>query len=149
MKIRAMFRGNIALNEKIKQIKNRLTTRYPVFVGLPAGSGNDEQGTSLVAIGAMLEFGSTENNIPQYSFLRLPLRQNIGNIQAHFRSLSPKVSRGEITASAMFRQIGQEVAGYCKAAVPSDIVPTNTSPFTVSRIGIGVLKQAITYVLED
>ena len=147
MKIRATFRGNIALSEKIKQIERRLTTQQQVFVGLPARSGNDEQGTPLVAIGAMLEFGSAENHIPQYSFLRLPLRQNISKIQASFRSLSPKVSRGEITASGMFGQIGQEAADFCKAAVPSDVVPGNTSPS--AHIDTDALKKAITYVLED
>lgn len=149
MKIRATFHGNIVLSEKIKQIESRLTTQHQVFVGLPAGSGNDEQGTPLVAIGAMLEFGSAENHIPQHSFLRLPLRQNTGNIQARFRSLVPKVSRGEITASGMFGQIGQEVAVYCKAAVPTEVVLTNTSQPALFPGDIHALRQAITYVLED
>lgn len=93
--------------------------------------------------------------IPERSFLRVPLRQNQDNIKKAFRSLTGKVTRGEITAFQMLDQIGARAAGYCKEAIETGIAPAN-APSTIRAkdsstplINHGFLKGEITHVVED
>ncbi|ARD61146.1 hypothetical protein Y71_14910 [Kosakonia radicincitans DSM 16656] len=155
MKINAEVHGGNKIARKLKQIQDRLTAKRRVLVGLPAGSGNYEDGAPLVVIGAVQEFGSANGLIPERSFLRVPLRQNQDNIKKGFRALSGKVARGEITAFQMLDQIGARAAGYCQDAISAGIEPAN-APSTIARKGsatplidTGTLRQAITHVVED
>lgn len=94
-------------------------------------------------------------NIPERSFLRVPLRQNQDNIKKAFRALTGAVTRGEITVLQMLEQIGARAAGYCKEAIEQGIEPAN-APSTIKQKGSakplvnhGTLKGSITYVVED
>ena len=57
MKLKTEVRGGDKLAKKLKQIQDRLTSKKRVLVGLPASSGNHEDGAPLVVIGAAHEFG--------------------------------------------------------------------------------------------
>ncbi|MGA9617028.1 MAG: hypothetical protein WBR09_07650, partial [Serratia proteamaculans] len=81
MKFNTEVRGGEKLAKKLKQIQDRLTSKKRVLVGLPAGSGNYEDGAPIVVIGAVQEFGSADGRVPERSFLRVPLRQNQDNIK--------------------------------------------------------------------
>lgn len=111
-----------------------------------------KNGTGLLQAGRT---GPHTINIPERSFLRVPLRQNQDNIKKGFRALSRRVARGEITLTQMLDQIGAKAAGYCKKAISDGIDPAN-SPSTVLQKGsatplidTGALRQAITHVVED
>ncbi|MEQ9832116.1 hypothetical protein [Pectobacterium versatile] len=195
MKLNAETRGGNKIAQKLQQIQDRVMAKRRVLVGLPASSGNSEDGTPLVVIGAVNEFGGTIQhpggtsygyrnekdavagkvrfmkggaglmqlgvtgphtiNIPERSFLRVPLRQNQDNIKKAFRALTGAVTRGEITALQMLEQIGARAAGYCKEAIEQGIEPAN-APSTIKQKGSakplvnhGTLKGSITYVVED
>ncbi|MEN4050152.1 hypothetical protein P9A10_16130 [Serratia marcescens] len=155
MKINAEVRGGEKLAKKLKQIQNRLTSKKRVLVGLPAGSGNYEEGAPIVVIGAVHEFGSADGKVPERSFLRVPLRQNQDNIKKGFAALSRKVVKGEISAFQMLDQMGARAVGYCQEAIEAGISPAN-APSTIKRKGSatplidkGILKNKITHVVED
>lgn len=155
MKMNTEVRGGEKLAKKLKQIQDRLTRKKRVLVGLPAGSGNYEDGAPIVVIGAVQEFGSADGRIPERSFLRVPLRQNVDNIKKGFAALSGQVSRGDISAFQMLDQMGARAVGYCQEAIETGIAPAN-APSTIKRKGSatplidkGILKNAITYVVED
>lgn len=195
MKLNAETRGGNKIAQKLQQIQDRVMAKRRVLVGLPASSGNSEDGTPLVVIGAVNEFGGTIQhpggtsygyrnekdavagkvrfmkggaglmqlgvtgphtiNIPERSFLRVPLRQNQDNIKKAFRALTGAVTRGEITVLQMLEQIGARAAGYCKEAIEQGIEPAN-APSTIKQKGSakplvnhGTLKGSITYVVED
>lgn len=95
MKINTEVRGGEKLAKKLKQIQDRLTSKKRVLIGLPAGSGVYEDGAPIAVIGAVQEFGSADGRIPERSFLRVPLRQNVDNIKKGFASLSRQVTRGK------------------------------------------------------
>ncbi|RTQ01294.1 hypothetical protein EKN38_13040 [Enterobacter sp. WCHEn045836] len=112
---------------------------------LPSGKGVMQLGVT----------GPHKIVIPERSFLRVPLRQNVDNIKKGFSSLAGMVSRGEISAFQMLDQMGARAAGYCKEAIETGIAPPNARS-TVRRKGsatplihTGHLKNAITHVVED
>ncbi|MGP2977758.1 hypothetical protein ACTVLL_11495 [Serratia nevei] len=155
MKINAEVRGGEKLAKKLKQIQDRVTSKKRVLVGLPAGSGNYEEGAPIVVIGAVQEFGSADGRVPERSFLRVPLRQNQDNIKKGFAALSRKVVKGEISAFQMLDQMGARAVGYCQEAIETGISPAN-APSTIKRKGSatplidkGILKNKITHVVED
>ncbi|MCC8385312.1 hypothetical protein GPY51_21940 [Photorhabdus laumondii subsp. laumondii] len=194
MKLNAEVRGGNKLAQKLRQIHDRVTSKRRVLVGLPAGSG-EQDGTPLVVIGAVNEFGATIQhpggtsygykdeksardgkvrflkngqgllqmgvtgphtiNIPERSFLRVPIRQNQDNIKKAFRLLTGQVARGDITAFQMLDQIGAKVAGYCKEAISAGIEPANAKSTVKAKgsstplIDDGILRAAITHVVED
>ncbi|MDZ7320748.1 hypothetical protein N4G41_03775 [Kosakonia sacchari] len=155
MKINTEVRGGEKLAKKLKQIQDRLTSKKRVLIGLPAASGNYEDGAPIAVIGAVHEFGSADGRIPERSFLRVPLRQNVDNIKKGFASLSRQVARGEISAFQMLDQMGARAVGYCQEAIETGIAPPN-APATIKRKGSatplidkGILKNAITHVVED
>lgn len=50
------------MSRRLREIQQRLSDQKRVYVGLPEGSGNSEDGTPLVVIGATNEFGGTINH---------------------------------------------------------------------------------------
>ncbi|RAW93963.1 MULTISPECIES: hypothetical protein [unclassified Photorhabdus] len=154
MKVNAEVRGGNKLAQKLRQIQDRVAAKRRVLVGLPAGSG-EQDGTLLVVIGAVNEYGSADGYIPERSFLRVPIRQNQDNIKKAFRSLTGQVARGDITAFQMLDQIGAKAAGYCKEAISAGIEPANAESTVRAKgsstplIDEGILRAAITHVVED
>jgi hypothetical protein len=155
MNINTEVRGGEKLAKKLKQIQDRLTSKTRVLVGLPAGTGNYEDGVPIVVIGAVHEFGSADGRIPERSFLRVPLHQNADNIKKGFAALSGQVTRGEISAFQMLDQMGARAVGYCQEAIETGIAPSN-APSTIKRKGSatplidkGILRSKITHVVED
>ncbi|MBZ7262482.1 hypothetical protein FMK81_13295 [Klebsiella oxytoca] len=155
MKINTEVRGGEKLAKKLKEIQDRITAKKRVLVGLPAGSGNYDEGAPIVVIGAVQEFGSADGRVPERSFLRVPLYQNIDNIKKGFAALTSQVTRGEISAFQMLDQIGARAVGYCVEAIEGGIEPANAES-TIRRKGsstplidTGILKSKITHIVED
>jgi hypothetical protein len=155
MRLNAEVRGGDKLAKKLRQIQERLTTKRRVLVGIPEGAGKYEDGAPLAVIGAVQEFGSADGRVPERSFLRVPLRQNQDNISRAFRTLTGKVSRGEITLVQMLDQIGARAAGYCIEAIEAGIAPANAESTIKAKgsstplVDHGRLKGSITHVVED
>lgn len=151
--IKARIRGGQGVSRRLREIQQRLSDQKRVYVGLPEGSGNSEDGTPLVEIGAIHEFGA--KHIPERSFLRVPLRNNQKEFAAAFRRIMPKVANGELTMDQALDQIGAKAAGVSQEAISAGIEPAN-APSTVKRKGsskplidTGSLRQAITWVIKN
>lgn len=59
MRIKTEVRGGGKVERKLREIQERIMAKRRVLVGLPAGSGNYDDGAPLVVIGATQEFGAT------------------------------------------------------------------------------------------
>ncbi|CPR20626.1 hypothetical protein JMY81_01085 [Brenneria goodwinii] len=155
MKLNAKVRGSNKIALKLKQIQDRVMAKRRVSVGLPAGSGNYEDGAPIAVIGAVQEFGTADGRVPERSFLRVPIRQNCDDIKKAFRALTGAVTRGEITAFQMLDQIGSRAAGYCQEAIEMGIQPANADSTIKQKgsatpiINHGIFKGKITHVVED
>lgn len=155
MKLQTSVSGGDRLGARLRQIREDFEKNNSVLVGVPAGTGSYEDGAPIAVIAAVQEFGSADGRIPERSFLRVPLRQNVEDFRAVWRALIPKVVRGELTMHQVMSQIGAKAAGVSQEAIESGIGPAN-APSTVARKGSskplidsGALRQSITYIVED
>lgn len=151
--IKSRIRGGQGVSRRLREIQQRLTDQKRVYVGLPEGSGDSEDGTPLVEIGAIHEFGA--QHIPERSFLRVPLRAAQKEFSLAFRRIMPKVARGELTIEQALDQIGAKAAATSQEAISAGIDPANAES-TVKRKGsskplidTGRLRQAITWVIKN
>lgn len=65
--------SNIKLNTKGLQALKKQLKDVEIKVGLPKGTPRNDEGVSLIEIGATNEFGSPAKGIPERSFIRIPL----------------------------------------------------------------------------
>ena len=99
--------------------------------------------------------GAHDIVIPERSFLRVPLRQNKDKFVKMFRSMIPKVVKGELTMQAVMVRLGGQGVRVSVEAIDSGIDPEN-APSTVAKKGSskplsdsGRLRQSITFIVED
>lgn len=155
MKITTEVSGGDKLAHKVRELKERLK-RNNVFVGVPAGAGSYEDGTTIAVIGAVQEYGSADGRIPERSFLRVPLRSNQKEFAKVFRNLIPKVIAGEMDMFQLLSSVGAKAVSVSQEAISAGIPPPN-APSTLARKGEGgvplvdegTLKGSITYVIGD
>lgn len=154
MRPKVQVSGGNQIGHKLRQMRQRLGMSQ-VYVGLPQGSGQYEDGTPMAVIGAVQEFGSADGHIPERSFLRVPLRGNQELFANIFQELLPKVVEGQIDMRQLLEQVGQRAAATSQEAISEGITPPN-APSTVQRKGsstplvdTGALRQNITYVIQE
>lgn len=152
MRVTSRIRGGQGFSRKLRQLQERLTEQHRVYVGIPRGAGNSEDGTPLVQIGAIHEFGA--KHIPERSFLREPLLAKQKDLAKVFRQLMPRVARGELTLLQALDQVGAKAASISQEAISAGISPAN-DPKTVKRKGsskplidTGRLRQAVTWEIR-
>lgn len=143
------------VGQRMQALQDRLRNNSGVYVGIPKGAGQYEDGAPLAVIGAVQEFGSADGHIPERSFLRVPLWSNQQLFAKIFTMGLPQVIEGEITLRQLMEQAGARAASVSQEAISEGIAPPN-APSTVARKGsstplvdTGRLRQSITYVVED
>lgn len=155
MKMNVSVSGGDRLGTKLRQIRERLQKNSGVLVGVPAGTGNYEDGAPIAVIAAVQEFGSADGAIPERSFLRVPLRQNTEHFKKVWRAAIPKVVHGDMSMHAVMEQLGEQGVRVSVEAIEAGISPANADS-TIKRKGSsqtlidnGQLVQSITYIVED
>jgi hypothetical protein len=99
---------------KLEALIKDLHSKHYCDVGI-LGSANYENGATIASIGAIHELGSISGNIPERSFIRMPLEKNQGEIDkkirdSHWLDMLTREKTGQI-----FKLIGIE----CVAAIQS------------------------------
>lgn len=133
----------------LENMNNRFKGPDSVKVGLPKGSNNYPDGTSIIMIGAVHEFGSPSRGVPERSFLRSTLNDNKLKYKIKFKKLSKSIVSGLITKNKALQILG--------AQLQSDVIGTislGISPELKSREGTplrdtGHLIQSITFQVDD
>lgn len=122
-----------------------------VKVGLPAGSANYPDGTSVFLVGAVHEFGSEDGRIPERSFLRGTMRAKQRELDAIAETVAKKVTRSGGTFEQGLNMLGSVLAAAIQEAIADGIPPPN-APSTIARKGsskplidTGHLRQSITW----
>lgn len=135
--------------KELEKISKAMRGKDNVKVGLPKGANDYPDGTSVIMVGTVHEFGSPSKGIPQRSYLRSTMRENRKKYLKLFFSLSKKIILGKLSKKKALNLIG--------AKVQSDVVQKITDlkePALVSREGnplidTGHLRQSIIYKVED
>lgn len=147
-KTRIIRRPEKAL-KKIEELVGSLKGPDLVKVGLPKGSNAYPDGTSVIMVGSVHEFGSPSMGIPQRSFLRTTLVENRLAYKALFKKLSKKIINGDISKEDALHFIGMSVQGDVVSRISEGIPPELTSREGTPLIDTGHLRQSITYKVEE
>lgn len=140
-------RATKALKE-LEALNKRLSGKENVKVGLPSSSNAYPDGTSVIMVGSVHEFGSPSRNIPQRSFLRSTLMEKRGTYKGLFRKLSKDMTSNDMDIKTALSKLGLIVVN----DVRSKIIEIKEPPLK-HRDGnplndTGHLRQSITYEVE-
>jgi len=120
-----------------------------VKVGLPKGSNDYPDGTSVIMVGAVHEFGSDKMNIPQRSYLRSTVVEKKRNYKDMFRKIAFKIIRNKLTLKEGLGLVGLQV----QTDVQDKITDIDSPPLKYREgnalVDTGHLRQSITYEVDE
>ena len=120
-----------------------------VKVGLPKESNDYPDGTSVIMVGAVHEFGSDKMNIPERSFLRSTVIEKKRDYKALFRKLSFKIITGGMDTKTALGLIGLQV----QTDVQDKIVDIDSPPLKYRDgnplFDTGHLIDSITFEVDE
>ncbi len=122
---------------------------HGVKVGLPKGSNDYPDGTSVIDVGIWNEFGTA--TIPERSFLRSGIGQHLGDYKQFNRRALRQIQRRNMTVPKALGQLGVLASGHVREMIDEVRSPEN-APSTIRMKGssnplvdTGHLKQSITH----
>ena len=133
---------------ELEKIAKSMSGPNSVKVGLPKGSNDYPDGTSVIMVGTVHEFGSPSKGIPQRSFLRSTIIENRRVYKKLFKKLSKKIIGGEINTNKALSLIGLQVQGDVIEKISSGISPALKSREGTPLNDTGHLKQSITFQVD-
>lgn len=80
---------------RINEISKSMNGPNVVKVGLPKNSNAYPNGTSVIMVGAVHEFGSPARNVPQRSFLRSTITENARKYKEDMKKIMKSVIDGK------------------------------------------------------
>lgn len=135
--------------ERLEQLNKAFTGPDSVKVGLPKGSNAYPDGTSVIMVGAVHEFGSPARDVPERSYLRSTVKEKKKPYKTLFRKLSKSIVDGKITMQKALAIIGLTV----QTDVQKKITDIDT-PALKNRVGnplvdSGHLRQSIIFKVGE
>jgi len=131
--------------KRIEALAKEVNKEGRVKVGLPADSGDYPDGTSTVMVGAVHEFGSPAQGIPERSFLRSTTAENRRKYKNLMNKLAAQIVSGKITKEKALELLGLTVTTDVKDKITSIKEPELTSREGNPLVLTGHLRRAITY----
>lgn len=143
-KVRTLKKPRASIKQ-VEKLAKELHAAGSVKVGLPKGSNAYPDGTSVIEVGVLHEFGSAAKNVPQRSFLRATVEQNQQNYKRLFKRLGRELVRGETTELKALKVVGQRVEGDVKSRISDGVGPALKGRDGTPLIDTGHLRQSIRY----
>jgi hypothetical protein len=142
----------------LKRLLKRYDTGPVLAVGIPTGSAGASQaypdGTSLLMVAAVQQFGSLSRGIPQRDYMGPGGRLALERTEPIRATLMPKVNAGKITVSGLLAQMGPFAQGAVQDTIANFTTPGNAAS-TIPRKGddnpledTGALRNAMTWVVR-
>ena len=148
------------VNKFVKEMESLAGSE--VVVGVPATAnkvhvGADKEIISLASLGAIHEYGAPKANIPQRSFLRVPLTKNVDDLfkfiekDLKFSKIDTSIALGRLGAKGQsvvleaFNSQGDGTWSKLKAGTIRQRKKGKGSGSDKPLIDTGQLRQAITY----
>lgn len=140
--------GERAIRE-LERLGKRLRGPDSVRVGLPSNSNNYPDGTSVIMVGAVHEFGSPSRGIPERSYLRSTVIENSLAYKRVIKKLAKKVVDGKITKKEALSTLGLLVATDVKDKITDIKSPPLKHREGNPLVDTGHLRRAITFQVGD
>lgn len=139
---------NKAIKE-LEKISTAMRGSDSVVVGLPKGSNEYPDGTSVIMVGAVHEFGSPARNVPQRSFLRSTVKEKRRSYKDMFTKLAKKIVDGKMNLKQALGIVGLQVESDVKAKITDVDSPELKHRDGNPLVDTGHLRQSITYEVRD
>ncbi len=146
-KVKIIKKPTDAIKE-LEKISNSMKGADSVKVGLPKGSNDYPDGTSVIMVGAVHEFGSSSKNIPQRSFLRSTVQEKRRKYKKMFSKLAKKIVNGKLTVKEALNLLGLQVQTDVKEKITDIKEPELKHREGNPLVDTGHLRQSITYEVE-
>ena len=134
---------------EIEKINRSMKGSDSVKVGLPKDSNDYPDGTSVIMVGAVHEFGSPKRNVPQRSYLRSTVQEKRREYKRLFAKLAKKIIQGKFSKKQALELIGLQV----QTDVRQKITDLKDPPLVYREgnplIDTGHLRQSIVYKVEE
>lgn len=144
-----VIKSPIRFIKRIEKINKSMKGDDIVRVGLPKNSNAYPDGTSVVMVGAINEFGSPAQNIPQRSFLRSTLHADKSKYNAMFKKLAKRIVDGKIDKRTALQTLGLQL----QTDVRQKITDIKTPPLKRRKgnplVDTGHLRQSINFQIGD
>lgn len=134
--------------KELEKISDSMKGPNSVKVGLPKGSNDYPDGTSVVMVGAVHEFGSPSKNIPQRSFLRATVQEKRRKYKKIFSKLAKRIVDNEIDLKKALNLVGLQVESDVKEKITDIKEPELKHREGNPLIDTGHLRQSITFKVE-
>ena len=122
---------------------------HRVKVGLTGGANPYPDGTSVIDVGILNEFGAA--GVPERSFLRAGIREGKPEYRKMNRRNLKAITRGDKTAKQALGELGLKAQGDVQEMIAEVSTPPN-APATIARKGsanplvdTGHMRQSITH----
>ena len=153
MKAKIIKSPDLAL-KRIESLSKQLSAKANgVLIGLPRNSNAYPDGTSVIMVGSVHEFGSPLRNIPQRSFLRSTISDNRKEYRQDMRVLTQQIFNLKLTKAQALGKMGLKVQGDVQQRIVDIKEPAlkrvrkdgSSNPLNDT----GHLKQSITFIVDD
>ena len=134
--------------KELERISTSMKGANSVKVGLPKGSNDYPDGTSVIMVGAVHEFGSPSKGIPQRSFLRSTVHDKRRKYKRMFRKLASEIVNGKMTSKDALNLLGLQVQTDVVEKITDIREPALKHREGNPLIDTGHLRQSITFKVE-
>lgn len=131
--------------KELEKISLSMSDANSVQVGLPKGSNAYPDGTSVIMVGAVHEFGSPSKNIPQRSFLRSTVVEKRRQYKKLFKLLSKRIIEGKIDVRKALGIVGLTVQTDVRDKITDIKDPELKYRDGNPLVETGHLRQSITF----
>jgi hypothetical protein len=126
---------------------------YKVKVGLPSGSGQYPDGTPVILVGIVHEFGTADGKIPERSFLRSAMRDHVREHRKLGRDLAKAVTQGRrdpkealaLLGTKAASNVAQQIIDLAFPVLKASTIARRKKKSSNPLVDTGVLNQSITY----
>lgn len=147
--------GGKKVNKAIKELEKIAKQKSQVLVGLPKDASPYPDGTSVIMVGLVHEFGSSDGKIPERSFLRAALDENKAELLKFWKDGAAKaVLTLEKNPEKLLAMIGQMMQAAVQQKIVNVKTPANAISTVVNKkssnplIDTGHMRQSIRWEIK-
>ena len=134
--------------DELEKLNKSLRGNNAVRVGLPKGSNAYPDGTSVIMVGAVHEFGSPSRGVPQRSYLRSTLNTKRPNYKEMFKKLGRQIVQGTLSKKKALGLLGLQLQTDVREKITDIDTPELKHREGNPLIDTGHLRDSITYEVE-
>jgi phage gpG-like protein len=134
---------------RLRKIAKSFKEPGSVKVGLPKGSNDYPDGTSVIMVGLVHEFGSPSKGIPERSFLRSTVAEEKRSIKRMMAKMAKQILDGKLDADKALQLLGLKVQTDVKAKITDLKEPALKSRDGNPLIDTGHLRQSIIFQVTE